>query len=316
MHTASTYKAFPEKALFAKWQKADSQARDMIWTTLWHVKYPLGIYYCNRILSGRPEADERAADITRNALCETLCAIEKKIQNDFNWEGVAKFHSYFNRTFYHFLSPLLRLETNYVRLELDLDVDEDLIAAVSTGSSLEVRSLVYSFLHFEKQLNEQHKEKLADVVHWIAEYIKCEVALLTKTYRNYTWETLPRADVRATDIELLLNDLISNGDTGIGRDAATKRFRLFLMKELFGFELTSERREEYCRLLGVEFTSRNGRVTQAKLESAYKKVTKSNLKNPVIEEAYKALSDSIRLRATLDQRLKRLKNELQSSPFI
>jgi len=159
----------------------------------------------------------------------------------------------------------------------------------------------YSFV--AEQLRRKKKPCCAEVAEALVLFIKSEVGCWTEEKATFQRiEDLMTAVNYSRDMQI---------DTHFSR-----KFRLFLMKEFCGGELSVEMRAKFCEVLGVQFTTldeqgQRRRITQKQLMKAHKKQKSKSSENLIADDAYLALSKHISCRSLVDQRWRRFKNEIE-----
>lgn len=177
-----------------------------------------------------------------------------------------------------------------------------------------------------------HSPASCEIARALILFIKSQLLLCAPEYSRVSLQNIPLECFRMIDgvvLEKLFEQAPPHHLTGIRLDSPDRSW--FLMKLMFRFDFEKEKRTRFCKKLGVNFTGKGQKrhsLSQKDLDKAYKKkgsqYQKSRDSSRVIDlnlcfslkelkEAYEYVSDSIKYRAQLDQRMRRFREEVRKS---
>lgn len=313
----------PDEKLFERWRQSDDHARDEIFTALWKNLIGIGFHTCNaafRFYRGREALSE---DVAREAFVQMWQSLSQRVlAGEFEWQGAAKFHAYCHKAYRHTLTKLINKQHQRGHTETSFDSGSDSRSGEQdpghkrTRTTQELIALVHYFSLAAQRLHDQGQEKEAEIANLIVHYVKCEVARHSEVFRG-SGNNLAVEQIATQPIEKLLDGVPADRLPEIGLETDSQAFRTFLMQQLCDFKLGEDMRAKYCDILQVDFTihekdGRRRRITQEELMQAHKRKRRQTPKDPLVDEAYQALTGFLRNRALVDQRWGRFKKAYEA----
>lgn len=319
-----TQREIPDEKLFRRWRQSDKHARDEIFEALWYNLTRIGFHYCSAPFRFYREHEVLSEDVARAAFVQIWESLNSQVlAGKFEWRGASKFHSYCHTAYRHALIKHIRKQHQRSHTETSFDLgsdsqaDEDDSGHKRNKTSHELVALVHDFSVVAQRLHDRGQAAEAEIANLIVLYVKCEVARHSETFGGSANADLPVDQIAAEPIKKLLAGVPADRQLEIGLEADSQAFRAFLMQQLCDFKLSDDMRAKYCEVLQVEFTikendGRRRRITQAELMQAHKNKRRETPKDPLVDEAYQALTDFLRNRALVDQRWGRFKKAYEA----